>query len=86
MGAGNAGMTAAVKAAELGLDFRLIDKQATPSTPRNAIGAINDALAKAQDVTEDPARILHELVRYSSGKCNSSVVNVWVNQSAEMFD
>ncbi len=86
VGAGNAGMTAAVKAAELGLDFRLIDKQATPSTPRNAIGAINDALAKAQDVTEDPARILHELVRYSSGKCNSSVVNVWVNQSAEMFD
>lgn len=86
VGAGNAGMTAAVKAAELGLDFRLIDKQETPSTARNAIGAINDSLAVAQNVTEDPARMLHELVRYSSGKCNSAVVNVWINESAEMFD
>ena len=86
VGAGNAGMTAAVKAAELGLDFRLIDKQSTPSTARNAIGALNDSLAQESGFTEDPTRILHELVRYSSGKCDSRVVNVWINESADMFE
>lgn len=86
VGAGNAGMTAAVKAAELGLDFRLIDKYETPSPPRNAIGVINDRLAIDAGYTEDPLRILKELVRYSSGKCNSEIVKVWIEESGTMFD
>jgi succinate dehydrogenase/fumarate reductase flavoprotein subunit len=86
IGAGNAGMTAATKAAELGLDFRLIDKGLGPSTPRNAVGGINDSAAIAADFTEDPFHLLKELTRYSSGKCNADVVKVWLNESGTMIN
>jgi succinate dehydrogenase/fumarate reductase flavoprotein subunit len=78
-------MAAAVRAAELGLNFRLVDKGDVPSTPRNAIGAINTKEAIAAGYPEDPFNILKELTRYSSGKCNADVAKVWIYESSEMF-
>lgn len=86
IGAGNAGMTAAVKAAESGIDFMLVDKQASPSTPRNAIGAINDATAQEDGFTEDPFKVVQELVRYSSGKANTNLLLNWARESGGFFD
>ncbi len=86
IGAGNAGMTAAVRAAELGLDFILVDKQAEPGAERGFFGAINDATAQESGYTEDEIQLLKELVRYSSGKCNSKLVLGYLRESGEMVD
>lgn len=79
-------MTAAVRAAELGMDFILVDRGYMPSTARNAIGCVNDRLALENGCTEDRFKMLREMVRYSSGKYDSQLVLNWIDNGCAMFD
>ena len=87
VGAGNGGMFAAAYAAANGLNFRVIEQNANVQDPRHWYGAIDSAAAKAAgEQPADRAKLLSEISRYASGKCDQRVVKTWINESAAMHD
>ena len=86
VGAGNGGLPAAATAAELGMDFILAEKGAMVTSERGWLGAVNSHYLTDQGLEDDKGKILNELARYASGKCDQRVWKVWINESAEMID
>ena len=87
VGAGNGGMFAAAYAAANGLNFRVIEQNANVQDTRHWYGAIDSAAAKAAgEKPADSAKLLSEISRYASGKCDQRVVKTWINESAAMHD
>ena len=87
VGAGNGGMFAAAYAAANGLNFRVIEQNANVQDTRHWYGAIDSAAAKAAgEQPADRAKLLSEISRYASGKCDQRVVKTWINESAAMHD
>lgn len=87
VGAGNGGMAAAAFAAQKGLNFRVIEQNSCVQDTRHWYGAIDTSAAKAAGAAPtDRRRLLHEISRYASGKCNQRVVKTWINESAAMHD
>lgn len=87
VGAGNGGMFAAAYAAAKGLNFRVIEQNANVQDTRHWYGAIDTAAAKAAgEKPADRAKLLSEISRYASGKCDQRVVKTWINESAAMHD
>ena len=87
VGAGNGGMFAAAYAAANGLNFRIIEQNGNVQDTRHWYGAIDSAAAKAAgEKPFDKAKLLSEISRYASGKCDQRVVKTWINESAAMHD
>ena len=87
VGAGNGGMFAAAYAAANGLNFRVIEQNANVQDTRHWYGAVDSAAAKeAGEPATDKAKLLSEISRYASGKCDQRVVKTWINESAAMHD
>ena len=87
VGAGNGGMFAAAYAAANGLNFRVIEQNSNVQDTRHWYGAIDSAAAKAAgEKPADRAKLLSEISRYASGKCDQRVVKTWINESAAMHD
>ena len=87
VGAGNGGMFAAAYAAANGLNFRIIEQNGNVQDTRHWYGAIDSAAAKeAGEKPADRAKLLSEISRYASGKCDQRVVKTWINESAAMHD
>ena len=87
VGAGNGGMNAAAYAAANGLNFRVIEQNANVQDTRHWYGAVDSAAAKeAGEPATDKAKLLSEISRYASGKCDQRVVKTWINESAAMHD
>ena len=87
VGAGNGGMFAAAYAAANGLNFRVIEQNANVQDTRHWYGAVDSAAAKeAGEPVTDKAKLLSEISRYASGKCDQRVVKTWINESAAMHD
>ena len=87
VGAGNGGMGAAAYAAAHGLNFRVIEQNGNVQDTRHWYGAIDSAAAKeAGEKPADRAKLLSEISRYASGKCDQRVVKTWINESAAMHD
>ena len=74
-------------AAANGLNFRVIEQNANVQDTRHWYGAIDSAAAKeAGEKPADRAKLLSEISRYASGKCDQRVVKTWINESAAMHD
>ena len=87
VGAGNGGMFAAAYAAANGQNFRVIEQNSAVQDTRHWYGAIDSAAAKEAGVpATDKAKLLSEISRYASGKCDQRVVKTWINESAAMHD
>ena len=87
VGAGNGGMFAAAYAAKNGLNFRVVEQNANVQDTRHWYGAVDSAAAKeAGEPATDKAKLLSEISRYASGKCDQRVVKTWINESAAMHD
>lgn len=86
IGAGNGGMMAASVAADNGIDFRVIEQNSVVGDTRHWYGAINSSAAKAAGAEVDVAKLRSEASRYTSGKMDQRVLNVWINESAAMHD
>ena len=87
VGAGNGGMFAAAYAAANSLNFRVIEQNANVQDTRHWYGAVDSAAAKeAGEPATDKAKLLSEISRYASGKCDQRVVKTWINESAAMHD
>lgn len=87
VGAGNGGMFAAAYAAANGLKFRIIEQNSVVQDTRHWYGAIDTFAAKeAGAPATDRAKLLSEISRYASGKCDQRVVKTWIDESAAMHD
>lgn len=87
VGAGNGGIFAAAYAAANGLNFRVIEQNGNVQDTRHWYGAIDSTAAKeAGEKPADRAKLLSEISRYASGKCDQRVVKTWINESAAMHD
>lgn len=85
VGAGNGGMCAAAFAAQNGLNFRIIEQNGSVQDTRHWVGAVDGFGAQEQGIQMDRAKLLSEISRYASGKCDQRVVKTWINESAEMI-
>ena len=83
VGAGNGGMMAAAYAAKNGLNFRVIEQNAGVQDTRHWVGAVDGFGAQENGVVTDKKKLLSEISRYASGKCDQRVVKVWLDESAE---
>lgn len=86
VGAGNGGMVAAAYAAAHGLNFRVIEQNGNVQDTRHWVGAVDGFGAQAQGIKMDRAKLLSEISRYASGKCDQRVVKTWINESGEMIE
>ena len=86
VGAGNGGIFAAAYAAANGLNFRVIEQNGNVQDTRHWVGAVDGFGAQAQGIKMDRAKLLSEVSRYASGKCDQRVVRTWINESAAMHD
>ena len=85
VGAGNGGMFAAAYAAANGLNFRIIEQNGSVQDTRHWVGAVDGFGAQEQGIQMDRAKLLSEISRYASGKCDQRVVKTWINEFAEMI-
>lgn len=86
IGAGNGGMMAAATAAEAGMDFIICEQNPAMGETRHWIGAVDTKAMKEAGVTVQKDRLLNEITRYASYKCDMDVIKMWINNSAEMVD
>ncbi|MDO5292350.1 MAG: FAD-binding protein [bacterium] len=86
VGAGNGGLMAAVKAADLGIDFRLVEQNPVICDTRKWYAAVNSEDCKKAGLSVDVPRLRSEFSRYASGKIDQRVLNVFINESAAMHD
>ena len=87
VGAGNGGMAAAAFAAQNGLDFRIIEQNASVMETRGWYGTIDSSEAKKLGVPPvDRAELLSEISRTAGGRCDQRVVKTWIDESAAMHD
>lgn len=86
IGAGNGGMMAAVRAADAGVDFRIVEQNNVVGDTRGWYGAINSKDCLDAGLSVDTALLRSEASRYASGKIDQRVLNVWINESAAMHD
>lgn len=82
VGAGMSGIMAAATAADLGVDFIVVDKGSEPAASHFDVGAVNSRFTTENTgQTVDKGRILNELNRYASFKNDASVAKTWVEES-----
>ncbi len=87
VGAGNAGMAAALYAAQNGLNLRVIETYNSTQDTRHWFGAVDSKLAEAAgSAPMNRKKLLSEISRYASGKCNQGVVKMWIDESAALYD
>lgn len=81
VGAGNAGLAAAVFASDNGMDFLIAEKGETYMKTRHWFGAVNSKYTEEAGVKVNPLRLMNELCRYSSGKADPRVIKMWIDES-----
>lgn len=86
VGAGNGGMVAAATAADANMDFMICEQNTMLGETRYWIGAYGTRAQKEAGVTIQKDRLLNELARYASYKCDMDVIRMWIENSAEMMD
>lgn len=86
VGAGTAGLAAAATAADLDLDFMIVDKNTMVQDTREYFAAVNTKYTKEAGQEVDKIRTMNEIARYSNGRTNRAVLKVWLDESAECFE
>lgn len=91
VGIGTGGWPTLMTLAEEGVKTIAIEKHENPTGIREDIGAIGSKLQLETEKTFpemaiDKMEVLQELVRYSGGYCDSDLIKVWINESAELVD
>ncbi|NMA66379.1 MAG: FAD-binding protein [Clostridiaceae bacterium] len=85
VGAGNGGLMAAATAADANMDFIICEQNTIVGDTRYWVGAVDTDAMKEAGVTVQKDRILNELARYASYKCNMDLIKMWIDNSAEMI-
>lgn len=86
VGAGNAGLMAAARASSHGAKVTVIEKGFASTTERHWIGAVGTTAAKEAGVEVDKDKLVAELCKYASHRCDERLIRQWVNHSGEAVD
>ena len=81
VGAGNAGLAGAVFASDQGVDFIIAEKGEACMSTRHWFGAVNTKYTQEAGIEINKMQILNELCRYASGKADTRVIKMWVDES-----
>ena len=84
IGAGNGGMMAAATAADAGMNFILAEQNTVMGDTRHWIGAVDTKQMNEAGVEVHKGRLLNEIARYASYKCDMDLIKMWIQNSAEM--
>jgi len=86
VGAGTAGVVAALSAAQAGAKVVLIEKTATVQGRGGDNTAINSRLHKKLGIEIDRDRVVAELMRRGEGRLDVSLLYLWANNSGKVMD
>lgn len=86
VGAGNAGLMTAARAVEGGADVLVIEKGVSAMNERHWLGAVGTAEADEAGVEIDKNKLVAELCRYASHRCNEKLIRLWADNSGEAID
>ena len=86
VGAGNAGMAASAYAASKGIDFIVCEKGNTVGGTRHWFAALGTRPFAEKGASVDRQRLMGDIIRYSSGTCDQSLIRMWMDESNDMFE
>ena len=86
IGAGNAGLMCAARAATEGAKVLVIEKAISSMNERHWIGAIDTEASRAAGVEVDKNKLVQELCRYASHRCQEKIIRLWTDHSGEAID
>lgn len=64
----------------------VIEKGMSSMNERHWIGAVGTTAAKEAGVEVDKNKLVAELCRYASHRCDERLIRLWVNHSGEAMD
>ncbi len=85
-GAGIAGLTAALSAAEAGASVALLEKAPAFSARGGDVTALNSRLHEQLGIRVDPERIIRDLMKVQGGRIHHHVVRLWADNSARVMN
>lgn len=86
VGAGNAGVICALEAAQLGGEVLVLEQSGAATSWAGDIDACDSKIMKEQGFNVDKEFIIHDLVRYASGKCDENLIRLWAYNSGAFVD
>ena len=86
VGAGNSGLMTAARAASAGAKVIVIEKAISSMNERHWIGAVGTKEQEAAGTVIDKNKLVAELCKYASHRCDERLIRLWVNNSGEAID
>lgn len=86
VGAGNSGIICALEVAQLGGKVTVLEQSDAPTMWAGDIDACDSQIMKDQGFNVDKEFIIHDLVRYASGKCDENLIRLWAYNSGAFVD
>lgn len=86
VGAGNSGVVCALEVAQLGGEVVILEQSDAPTMWAGDIDACDSQIMKDQGFNVDKEFIIHDLVRYASGKCDENLIRLWAYNSGAFVD
>ncbi|WP_314039432.1 FAD-binding protein [Slackia exigua] len=86
VGAGNAGVVCALEVAQLGGEVIVLEQNPNATMWAGDIDACDSQLMKDAGEIVDKEFIIHDLVRYASGKCDENLIRLWAYNSGAFVD
>ncbi|MBM6999181.1 FAD-binding protein [bacterium] len=86
VGGGNAGVIGALEAAQLGAKVVVLEQSDANTMWAGDIDACDSQLQKEAGVEADKEYVIHDLVRYASGKCDENLIRLWAYNAGAFVD
>lgn len=86
VGAGNSGIICALETAQLGGDVLVLEQGDTATMWAGDIDACDSKIMHDTGINVDKEFIIHDLVRYASGKCDENLIRLWAYNSGAFVD
>ena len=86
VGAGTAGLPAALAAAQAGVDVILIEKSATFGARGGDNSVINSRIHKKLGIEIEKDRIVRELMKWGGGRLDLNLLYLWADNSGKVMD
>lgn len=86
VGGGNAGIITALKAAQLGGEVVILEKTGSNVMWAGDIDSCDSKLQKENGIEADKEWVIHDLVRYASGKVDENLIRLWAYNSGAFVD
>ena len=86
VGAGNSGIVCALEVAQLGGQVVVLEQNSAATMWAGDIDACDSKIMKDAGFEVDKEFIIHDLVRYASGKCDENLIRLWAYNSGAFVD